>query len=400
MACVQHLRPAQKQDTQLLPNTVATEQQSLVVVKKLLAIAVSSITYLRGLFPEKAYGSKYVEEQKVMILREERSCPGANQIVQWMQGCFDAIQRKYLRTVILSIYTDPENPQKVTEFYQFKIQYTEKGPQMDFESNNNNKVSTMTCSNTKKASILLVRKLYTLMQNLGPLPDNVCLNMKLSYYDDVTPQDYQPPGFKEGDSDIMEFEKAPVNLAMGEVVTPFHTLKVDMTTERDRLLQVEEEPVRSRDKWVLQMEEEAAVSQSHVIEDVEKPHNENSYPDDTGPLQVLLWSVELRPSVPSQMDTLVKRTSDTEVALKRTRSGRVIKSATEPGLYHRLVTFDHLGYSETDSACQLRHAVVTLCLLCFLCCFQMSQFEFPSSQEVPSSSAPKRRKFSEPKEGY
>lgn len=42
----------------------------------------------------------------------------------------------------------------------------------------------MSCSNTKKASILLVRKLYTLMQYLGPLPDSVCLSMTLSYYDD------------------------------------------------------------------------------------------------------------------------------------------------------------------------------------------------------------------------
>ena len=42
----------------------------------------------------------------------------------------------------------------------------------------------MMCGNTKKASILLVRKLYTLMQILGPLPDNVCLNMKLGYYDE------------------------------------------------------------------------------------------------------------------------------------------------------------------------------------------------------------------------
>uniref|UniRef100_A0A3Q3GR47 HORMA domain containing 1 n=1 Tax=Labrus bergylta TaxID=56723 RepID=A0A3Q3GR47_9LABR len=65
-----------REDTQLLPNQVLSEQQSLVVMKKLLAIAVSGITYLRGLFPEKAYGSKY----KVMILREERSCPGASQI--------------------------------------------------------------------------------------------------------------------------------------------------------------------------------------------------------------------------------------------------------------------------------------------------------------------------------
>lgn len=41
-----------------------------------------------------------------------------------------------------------------------------------------------------------------------------------------------------------------------------------------------------------------------------------------------------------------------------------------------------------------------LCLSCFLRCYQMSQFEFPDSQEVPSSAAPKRRKFSEPKDRY
>eukprot|EP00064_Thunnus_orientalis_P016793 superscaffoldBa00003407_g16864 len=248
MACVQQVRTSQ--DTQLLPNQVLTEQQSLVVIKKLLAIAVSGITYLRGLFPEKAYGNKYVEDQKVMILREEHSCPGASQIVQWMQGCFEAIQKKYLRTVIMSIYTDPENPQKVTEFYQFRILYTSSGAQMDFESagltgfhffvSNNDEVSTMSCGNTKKASILLVRKLYTLMQNLGPLPDSVCLNMKLAYYDDVTPQDYQPPGFKETDGDSFKFEKEPVKLTMGEVVTPFHTVKLDMATERSRLEQVKE----------------------------------------------------------------------------------------------------------------------------------------------------------------
>lgn len=56
----------------------------------------------------------------------------------------------------------------------------------------------------------------------------------------VTPQDYQPPGFKEADGDTMEFEREPVKLTMGEVVTPFHTLKLDMATERQRLEQVME----------------------------------------------------------------------------------------------------------------------------------------------------------------
>ncbi|XP_042279804.1 HORMA domain-containing protein 1 isoform X2 [Thunnus maccoyii] len=380
MACVQQVRTSQ--DTQLLPNQVLTEQQSLVVIKKLLAIAVSGITYLRGLFPEKAYGNKYVEDQKVMILREEHSCPGASQIVQWMQGCFEAIQKKYLRTVIMSIYTDPENPQTVTEFYQFRILYTSSGAQMDFESNND-EVSTMSCGNTKKASILLVRKLYTLMQNLGPLPDSVCLNMKLAYYDDVTPQDYQPPGFKETDGDSLKFEKEPVKLTMGEVVTPFHTVKLDMATERSRLEQVEES-VHETEKWVLKMVEEDVLSQvgtqtthkSHVIEDVEKPDKENT---DLGNTEIQMSCHERIESCEevTEMDTLVKRTSDMEVGLKRTRSGRIIKSTTETNLT-----------VNNKKATAMKDKMV-------------SQYEIPNSQETPSTSASrKKRKFSEPKERY
>lgn len=54
----------------------------------------------------------------------------------------------------------------------------------------------------------------------------------------MTPQDYQPPGFKEAESDTFVFEKEPVKLSMGEVVTPYHSLKLGMATERHRLEQV------------------------------------------------------------------------------------------------------------------------------------------------------------------
>ncbi|XP_074539560.1 HORMA domain-containing protein 1 isoform X2 [Halichoeres trimaculatus] len=376
MACVQRVRTSQ--DAQLLPNQVLSEQQSLVVIKKLLAIAVSGITYLRGLFPEKAYGSKYVEDQKVMVLREERSCPGASQIVQWMQGCFEAIQKRYLRMVILSIYTDQEHPQSVTEFYQFRIQYNTEGAQLDIESSSN--TLSMSCGNTKKASILLVRKLYTLMQNLGPLPDNVCLNMKLAYYDDVTPQDYQPPGFKEADGDSMEFQKEPVRLTMGEVVTPFHTLKLDMATERQRLQQVD---VSVTEKWVLRMEEEEedVMSQSHVIEDVEKPDNENTDLDNTELQMSQREKVESCEEV-IEMDTLVKRTSDMEVGLKRTRSGRIIKSITETNL------------KVNNNNSKKKATPVTA--------KEVSLYDIPNSQETPATTAApgKKLKFSEPKERF
>ncbi|XP_008322038.1 HORMA domain-containing protein 1 isoform X2 [Cynoglossus semilaevis] len=373
MACVQ--RQKTTQNTQLLPNQVFTEQQSLVVIKKLLAISVSGITYLRGLFPEKAYGNKYIDDQKVMILREERSCPGASQIVLWMQGCFDAIEKKYLRIVFLSIYTDQDHPEKVTEFYQFRIQYTAQGAQMDFESKNNNyhsKMSTMSSGDTKKASILLVRKLYTLMQNLGPLPDNIFLNMKLAYYDNVTPQNYQPPGFKEADTNTLQFEMEPVKLTMGEVKTPFHTLKMDMATERHRLEEVEES-VKVTDEWVLEMEEESVLSQSHMIEDVEGPASNNTDSKHTE-IQMSCNETEILDDV-TEVGTLVKRTSDMEVDVKRMRSGRVISTATESD-----VTVN-------------KPTALTNKMIC--------QYNMPSSQETPSTTTSKRkRKFSEPKDQY
>ncbi|XP_076844694.1 HORMA domain-containing protein 1 [Brachyhypopomus gauderio] len=361
MACEQRLR-AKRGSTQMLPNAVATEQQSLVVVKKLLAIAVSSITYLRGLFPEKAYGSKYVEEQKVMILREERTCPGASQIVQWLQGCFDALQKRYLHVVLLSIYSDPEYPEKITECYQFRIQYTAKGPQLDFESKNQKRVTKMDCNDIKKASILLVRKLYTLMQNLGPLPDSVCLNMKLTYYDEVTPQDYQPPGFKEGDSSMLVFEKEPVNLTMGEVITPFHTLKVDVTTERDRLEQVDgDEPLCTRDRWPLKTNGKDFLSVSgpeFVTKDVVI---------DTGIDNPDMTREELLENSDLQVDNSVEKTADLEVAPMKTRSGQILK------------------YSDRNAPPPPTRKK------------PISQFEFPLSQDPPPA-APKRRKFSVPKE--
>uniref|UniRef100_A0A672GRK3 HORMA domain containing 1 n=1 Tax=Salarias fasciatus TaxID=181472 RepID=A0A672GRK3_SALFA len=215
MASVQQLRTSQ-----LTPDQVVTEQQSLIVMKKLLAIAVSGITYLRGIFP-----GKFLSHSEVVILREEHSCPGVIHILHCAEMLKKPTSSFSLQLSSLLLF------QKVLEVYQFKIQYNTGGALMDFESNNNSKLS-MSCGNTKAASILLVRKLYTLMQNLGPLPDTVCLSMKLAYYDDITPLDYQPPGFKEAESGTMEFESEPLRLTMGEVVTPFHSLKLDMTTER------------------------------------------------------------------------------------------------------------------------------------------------------------------------
>ncbi|MEQ2194469.1 hypothetical protein XENOCAPTIV_029847, partial [Xenoophorus captivus] len=54
---------------------------------------------------------------------------------------------------------------------------------MDILRNNDIELQ-VTLEDTKRASVLLIRKLFLLMQNLDALPSNVYLTMKLYYYDD------------------------------------------------------------------------------------------------------------------------------------------------------------------------------------------------------------------------
>lgn len=49
-----------------------TEQESLVFVKRMMAVAVSSITYLRGIFPESAYRSRYLEGEEEAVSHSMR----------------------------------------------------------------------------------------------------------------------------------------------------------------------------------------------------------------------------------------------------------------------------------------------------------------------------------------
>ncbi|XP_055563771.1 HORMA domain-containing protein 2 isoform X3 [Falco biarmicus] len=244
MATHQLLQTGQKtkssKESVVFPNTIATEQQSMVLVKKLLATSVSCITYMRGLFPERAYATRYLEDLCLKILREDKSCLGSLQIVKWIQGCFDALEKKYLHSAVLAIYTDPKEPETVTEVYQFKFKYKKEVPQMDIISNQMNFMNGVCSEDVKQASRLLICKLYLLMQNLGPLPNDIILTMKLLYYNDVTPKDYQPPGFKEDDSSgDLFFDGDPVNLSIGSVSTGFHLMKVRVTTEKKRMGTVE-----------------------------------------------------------------------------------------------------------------------------------------------------------------
>ncbi|XP_077063557.1 zebrafish testis-expressed 38 isoform X1 [Siphateles boraxobius] len=222
------------QDKQVIAEALDTETQSLVFVKRMVVIAVSSITYLRGIFPEDSYRSRYLEDLCIKVLKKDCSCPGARKLVKWLMGCFDALEKRYLQMVVIGVHTSPDDSNHVIESYQFKFRYSECGPQMDILSNVTGTMR-VTLEDTKKASTLLIRKLFLLMQNLEALPTAVYLTMKLYYYDDVTPPEYEPPGFKAGENDSLWFEGKAVHFRVGDLQSRFHTMKLRVTAAQNRL---------------------------------------------------------------------------------------------------------------------------------------------------------------------
>ncbi|XP_029085731.1 HORMA domain-containing protein 1 isoform X2 [Monodon monoceros] len=371
----------------VLPSKISTEQQSLVLVKRLLAVSISCITYLRGIFPECAYGTRYLYDMCVKILREQKNCPGSTQLLKWMSGCYDALQKKY-------VYTNPEDPQTISECYQFKFKYTSNGPIMDFISKNQSSESSMSSADTKKASILLIRKIYVLMQNLGPLPNDVCLTMKLFYYDEVTPPGYQPPGFKDGNYEGVIFEGEPMYLNVGEIPTPFHTFKVKVTTEKERIENIDSSVLSPKqlrtplqkilmDKDDFKDEQEHYISNDFDIETKMEEQEKNPGSSELGEPGVVCEEDETVRSKESpdlsishsQVEQLVSKTSELDVSQSKTRSGKIFQNKMANGNQQVKSSKENRKRSQLESAKTVLHHLDS------------------SSQE----SVPKRRKLSEPK---
>src|SRR5690349_14026122 len=54
--------------------------------------------------------------------------------------------------------------------------------------------------------------------------------MKLLYYDERTPTDYQPEFFRACEEEIPFFQSKPVKVKMGTVSTPYHSLTMKIQT--------------------------------------------------------------------------------------------------------------------------------------------------------------------------
>ncbi|KAI3985323.1 hypothetical protein MKX01_033637 [Papaver californicum] len=192
---------------QKLKESEITEQDSLLLTRNLLRIAIFNISYIRGLFPENYFNDKLVPALEMKIKKLMPIDAESRRLIDWMEkGVYDALQNKYLKTLLFCISEAIDGP--MIEEYAFSFSYSNSDSEevmmnisrsgnkkqgATFKSNGN---TDITPNQMRSSACKMVRTLVQLMRTLDRMPEERTILMKLLYYEDVTPVDYEPPFFR------------------------------------------------------------------------------------------------------------------------------------------------------------------------------------------------------------
>ncbi|MCL7051079.1 hypothetical protein MKW94_008420, partial [Papaver nudicaule] len=173
--------------------------------RNLLRIAIFYISYIRGLFPENYFSDKSIPALEMKIKKLLPIDAESRRLIDGMEkGVNDALQKKYLRTLLFCISEAIEGP--VIEEYAFSFSYPNSVEVMMNISHTGNKKQGATVKSNGNTGITpnqmrssackMIRNLVQLTRTLANMPEERIFLMKLQYYEDVTPQDYEPPFFR------------------------------------------------------------------------------------------------------------------------------------------------------------------------------------------------------------
>ena len=207
----------------------ATAQESLVLVRNMMRTSVSTVAYLRGVFPDEAFGDRRVSGLNVKTLLP--NCEDSRTVCDWLEkGVFDALQKQYLRVMSLVIL---DGSNEVLENYDFRVKYPDGNSTEIRITTSSGSESQQTQHNPQsreeisRSVKLLLRKLVTLTQAMADLPPEFTVTMRL-IFDPSTPSEYQPPYFQEASDkakkQVLHRDKNRLDVNMGSFSTDYHMM--------------------------------------------------------------------------------------------------------------------------------------------------------------------------------
>ncbi|XP_057426693.1 meiosis-specific protein ASY1-like [Lotus japonicus] len=231
---------------QKLKESEITEQHSLLLTRNLLRIAIFNISYIRGLFPEKYFNDKSVPALEMKIKKLMPVDAESRRLIDWMEkGVYDALQKKYLKTLLFCVCEAVDGP--MIEEYAFSFSYSaSENEEVSMNINRignkkqggtfkHNSTADITPQQMRSSACKMIRTLVQLMRTLEKMPEERTILMKLLYYDDVTPPDYEPPFFRgcTEEEAYHQWEKNPLKMEVGDVNSKHFVLALKVKSVLD-----------------------------------------------------------------------------------------------------------------------------------------------------------------------
>ncbi|KNH04216.1 meiosis-specific protein HOP1 [Perkinsela sp. CCAP 1560/4] len=194
-------------------------------------MAVSTIAYHRGLFPDKCFKPRR-STNGVQIYQLVGNDEESGRMIDWLEeGVFSALDRRFLRRMTLVLLHCPLEdgspsdgfPGKIIEKYSFEFSYE--------STEMRDRTSGVVCTSKDDALYAIESLLHGLVgttQRLPRLPDHFYVDMILDYFQANLPPNYNPPFFKcgeeTGDDPNVDYAR------IGEILTGYHDISIGMCT--------------------------------------------------------------------------------------------------------------------------------------------------------------------------
>ncbi|KAF2908727.1 uncharacterized protein [Oryza sativa Japonica Group] len=163
-------------------------------IRRLLRIAIYNIGYVEGFFPD-AYFSD------IVVREDDSESRRLMNLIDEAEACLcDALKKKYLKTLVFSICEKYEGP--VLQEFIFSFSYPSTGPDevVMMMTRTGSKVITKfeasavkVTPNQMRSSACKMIRLIVQQTRTYPVQEEHAIEMKLSFYEDTTPEDYEPP---------------------------------------------------------------------------------------------------------------------------------------------------------------------------------------------------------------
>lgn len=235
-----------------MTSTIAavSQNQSLAAIRNFVRASISCITFARGLCSDSSY-----ETRPFLGMELNHMVPASTEAItmsEWIEkGAFDALNKNYLKEMALCVHN--RDCTVLLESYCFGFTYTPDGQRACMTVNSTQQPASQTqeesscgggggplvtqpkmrkrrCTAEEVRDALsgILRHLLEVVEHLPPLVTERLVTMRLTYYDDVTPEGYQPPFFAAASRRMIKFyqDEQKNNVSIGSMDTSHHLFSV------------------------------------------------------------------------------------------------------------------------------------------------------------------------------